>query len=60
MRVLRMTALAAALILVLLAAITLISYGFHRMTNPSFSPPTRSTTTHTTAMSETATSFRII
>ena len=60
MRVVRTTVVVTAIILVLLGAIVAVSYGFHRMTNPSFSPPTRSTTTHTTAMSETATSFRII
>ena len=48
MRVVRATVLIALLILVLLAAITAISYGFHRATNPSFSPDRSSTTTTAT------------
>jgi hypothetical protein len=60
MRVVRTALVVAGIIVVLLAAITLVSYGYHRMTNPSFSPGKRTTTTRTTAMAVTPTSFRII
>jgi hypothetical protein len=60
MRVARTALLVAGIIVGLLAAITVISYGYHRMTNPSFSPPRSSTTTRATAMTVARTSFRII
>jgi FlaG/FlaF family flagellin (archaellin) len=60
MRAVRLTILTVAIILALLGAIIVISYGYHRMTNPTFSPRRSSTTTRSTAMAVPATSFWII
>ena len=60
MRVVRTALVVAGITLALLGAIIVISYGYHRMTNPSFSPGKRPTTTRTTAMAVTPASFRII
>jgi hypothetical protein len=60
MRVVRTTVVVTAIILALVGAVVVISYGYHRMTNPSFSPGKHPTTTRTTAMAAMPPAFRMI